>query len=227
MAAVRSALYAVIFYAGTALAVFGAFPVALLGRRRLRRYVRGWVLFHRWCAHRLLGIAPRIEGAVPRDAALFAAKHESMYETIALVAMLDDPAIVMKRELTQIPLWGWLARRYGVIAVDRAAGGAALRKMILEAKAQRVEGRPILIFPEGTRVAPGERVPLRPGFTGLYRALGLPVAAIAVDSGRLWPRGFVKRPGTITFRFAAPIPPGLPRAQIEERVHAGINALSR
>lgn len=227
MAVLRSLLYALIFYAGTVLYVLGAFPVALFGRRPLRRYVRGWVLFHRWCAHRLLGIAPRVEGTISRDAALFAAKHESMYETIALVAMLDDPAIVMKRELTEIPLWGWLARCYGVIAVDRAAGGAALRKMILEAKAQRMEGRPILIFPEGTRVAPGKSVPLRPGFTGLYRALGLPVAAIAVDSGRLWPRGFVKRPGTITFRFAPPIPPGLPRDEIEQRVHAAINLLSR
>ena len=226
MALIRSLLYAVIFYAGTVIAVIAAFPISLLGRPRLRTFVRGWSRFHGGCARYLLGIVPRIEGAIPRRPVLFAAKHQAMYETIALVAMLDDPAVVMKRELVEIPLWGWLARRYGVIAVDRDAGGAALRKLLSEARMQRAEGRSIIIFPEGTRVAPGEAPPLRPGFAGLYRALGLPVAPIAIDSGRLWPRSFVKRPGTVTFRFGEAIPPELPRGAVEARVHAAINALN-
>ena len=94
------------------------------------------------------------------------------------------------------------------------------------AEAAIAEGRPIIIFPEGTRVPPGETPPLQPGFAGLYRALKLPVVPVAVDSGRLAPRNsFVKRPGIVTFRFGAAIPPGLKRDEIEARVHAAINAL--
>jgi 1-acyl-sn-glycerol-3-phosphate acyltransferase len=128
--------------------------------------------------------------------------------------------------LTRIPLWGWVVRRYGVIPVDRAGGAAALRTMMRAASAAIAEGRPIVIFPEGTRVAPGARPPLQPGFAGLYRALKLPVAPVAVDSGRLWPRrSFVKQAGVVTMRFGDPIPLGLPREAVEAAVHAAINAL--
>ena len=144
---------------------------------------------------------------------------------MAIATMLGAPAIVMKRELAQIPVWGWAARRYGVIVVDRAANAKALRQMMREAKAALGEGRSVLIFPEGTRVAPGEQPPIRSGFAGLYRALGLPVVPVALDSGRLWPRRGPKRPGTVTFRFGARIAPGLDRADVEVQVHRGINAL--
>jgi 1-acyl-sn-glycerol-3-phosphate acyltransferase len=134
----------------------------------------------------------------------------------------------MKRELSDIPLWGWVARRYGIIPVDREGGAGALRRMMRAAEGAIAEGRPLIIFPEGTRVAPGEQPPLQPGFAGLYRALKLPVVPLAVDSGRLWPRGkFLKRPGIVTFRFAPPIAPGLKREEIESRVHEAINALDR
>jgi 1-acyl-sn-glycerol-3-phosphate acyltransferase len=140
--------------------------------------------------------------------------------------MLGRPAAVVKRELTDIPAWGWVARRYGVIPVDRSGGAATLRRMLAAARAALAEGRPILIFPEGTRVEPGNQPPLQPGFAGLYRALGLPVVPIALDSGRLWPRRrFAKRAGIVTMRFGEPIPPGLPRAEIEARVHEAINVL--
>jgi 1-acyl-sn-glycerol-3-phosphate acyltransferase len=131
----------------------------------------------------------------------------------------------MKRELADMPLFGWITRRYGVIAVDRAAGAKALRAMLAEARQAAETGRPIAIFPEGTRVRPGETPPLRPGFSGLYRALGLPVVPIAVDSGRLWGRGVLKKPGTVHFQIAEVIPTGLGREEIEARVHAGINLL--
>jgi 1-acyl-sn-glycerol-3-phosphate acyltransferase len=125
-----------------------------------------------------------------------------------------------------MPGWGRAARLYGMIPVDRAGGATALRRMLKAADQAVAAGRPIIIFPEGTRVAPGEQPPLQPGFAGLYRALGLPVVPVAIDSGRLWPRHrFIKRPGFVTFRFADPIPPGLPRREIEARVHAAINAL--
>jgi 1-acyl-sn-glycerol-3-phosphate acyltransferase len=226
MAALRSLVFALIFYGGTVPAVLFSFPIGLLGTRAIRNWAHLWVRFHRLCARYLLGISSRIEGAPPTGAALVAVKHQSMYETLEIILMLREPAIVLKRELIRIPLWGWVVRRYGVIAVDRTAGAVALRAMMRAGEAAIAEGRPIVIFPEGTRVTPGTQPPLQPGFAGLYRALKLPVTPVAVDSGRLSPRNsFVKRPGTITFRFGETIPPGLKRDGIEAAVHRAINVL--
>ena len=225
MSLIRSILFALVFYPGTAVAVLGAFLIAPFGKERLRNYAVGWARFHRWCAQVLLGIRTRIEGERPSGPALIAVKHQSMYETIELLLILDKPAVVVKRELADIPGWGKVAQLYGVIPVDREGSASALRAMIRAARASLAEGRGIVIYPEGTRVSPGEQPPLRPGFAGLYSQLRLPVVPVAVDSGRLWPRSFVKRPGVITFRFADPIPPGLPRTEAEQRVHAAINAL--
>lgn len=226
MNALRSALFALFFYPGTAGAVLLAFPAALLGREAITRVTYGWARWHRWCAAWLLGVRVRIEGTPPRGVVLVAAKHQSMFETIEMLLWLDRPAVVLKRELADLPGWGWVARRYGVIPVDRAGGAAALRRMLKAAQAAIAQGRPILIFPEGTRVAPGEQPPLQPGFAGLYRSLGLPVVPVALDSGRIWPKhSFVKRSGTVTVRFLEPIPPGLSRPEIEGAVHAAINQL--
>ena len=222
----RSALFALLFYGWTVVAVLLSFPISLFGTRSVRAWAHVWLRGHRWCAAHLLGIRGRVEGRVAEGAVIVAAKHQSMFETFEIVLMLNEPAIVLKRELADIPLWGWVVRRYGVIPVDRSGGGAALRRMMRAAEAAIAEGRPILIFPEGTRVPPGERPPLQPGFAGLYRALKLPVVPVALDSGRLWPRHrFVKRPGIVTLRFGEPIPPGLSRGEIESAVHAAINAL--
>lgn len=226
MALLRSLLFALVFYPGTLGAVLIAFPLSLLGPQAVRRQAVRWARFHRWCARRLLGVRSRIEGEIPSGPLLFASKHQSMYETLELLVILDDPAIVVKRELADVPLWGAVARKQGVIPVDRTGSAAALRTMLRAARAAVADDRPIVIFPEGTRVLPGEHPPLRAGFAGLYRSLELPVVPVALDSGRLWPRGaFVKRPGVITFRFQEPIPPGLPRDEIETRVHAAINRL--
>lgn len=228
MAFLRSLAFVLIFYSGTFLCVLVALPASLFGRQPLRGVTHFWVAFHGWCTRNLLGIRTRIEGDVPQGAVLVAAKHQSMYETMEVVSFLHEPAIIMKRELSDIPLWGWVARRYGIIPVDREGGATALRHMMRAAASAIAEGRPLIIFPEGTRVAPGERPPLQPGFAGLYRALKLPVVPLAVNSGLLWPRGkFLKRPGIVTFRFAPPIPPGLKRDEIEARVHEAINALDR
>lgn len=226
MNALRSALFAAIFYGATALFVLAAFPIALLGRGPLRRHVGRWARFHRLCARAILGITSRVEGERPSGAVLVPAKHQSMFETLEVVLLLDEPAVVMKRQLADIPLFGLITLRYGCIPVDREGGAAALRRMMRAAEAAIAEGRPIVIFPEGTRVAPGEQPPLQSGFAGLYRALRLPVVPLALDSGRLWPaRGFVKRPGIVTMRFGAAIPPGLGRNEIEAAVHRAINAL--
>jgi len=221
----RSIVFSIVFYIGSLFAVLSAFPVSLAGSAALRRHAIGWSLFHRWCARYLLGIRIRIEGSWPPGPILYAVKHQAMFETLELLAMLDGPVPVMKRELADIPLWGPVAQRYGVIPVDRSGSASALRQMLRRAREVVAQGLPIVIFPEGTRVAPGTRLPLQPGFAGLYQTLRLPVIPVALDSGVVWPRGFVKRAGVITFRFGELIPPGLPRPEIEARVFAAINAL--
>ena len=223
---VRSTLFALLFYPGSLVASLLALPALVIGDRSLRRVVHGWAAFHRWAAGSLLGIRTRIEGRLPEGTVLVAVKHQSMYETGEMVQVLSEPVIVLKRELADLPLWGRAAQRYGMIPIDREGGAAALRRMLKAANQAVAAGRPIVIFPEGRRVLPGEQPPLQPGFAGLYRSLGLPVVPVAIDSGKVWPRrSFVKRPGTVTMRFGEPIPPGLPRQEIEARVHAAINGL--
>ena len=223
---IRSILFALFFYPGTVLAVLAAFPAALIGKDAVWWVTRSWAKYHRWCAAVLLGVRTRIEGERPGGTAIVAVKHQSMFETIEMILVLDDPVVVMKRELSDIPLWGWVARQYGIIPVDRSGGAAALRRMLKAGHAAREQGRPIAIFPEGTRVAPGHQPPLQPGFAGLYKALGLPIVPLALDSGRLWPRRrFVKKPGIVTMRFGTPIPAGLPRPEMEAAVHRAINCL--
>ena len=227
MTALRSLLYAAIFYPATALFVLGCFIGALFGPTEMRSVVLGWARFHHWLARALLGIDSRVVGEIPAGPHLVAVKHESMYETLEMVRLSrEPPVIVLKRELSDMPLFGWATRQWGVIPVDRKAGPKALREMLASGKAAVASGRPVMIFPEGTRVPPGEAPPLQSGFAGLYRALGLPVVPVAVDSGRLWGRGLVHRSGTVTFLVGETIPPGLPRDEIEGRVHAAINALA-
>ena len=225
MAVVRSLLYAAIFYPATFLWVAIGVPVSLFGRRPTLAVVLSWVAMHHWVARRILGIRIRLEGDVPRGPLLIAAKHQSMFETLEMVRITNLPIIVMKKELADIPLFGQLTRRYGVIPVERSAGAKALRALVEEGRDAVSSGRPVIIYPEGTRVQVGETPELKSGFAALYRALGLPVVPVALDSGRLWGRGFVHRSGTITFKVGETIPPGLPRKTVEARVHAAINAL--
>ncbi len=225
MQAVRSFTYAVIFYSGTVLLIFAALVATMFGTAAIRWIVHRWAGFHHWLAEAVLGIRAEIHGRIPDGAVLIAVKHGSMYETLEALRIADTPVIVLKQELSSLPLFGWLTRRYGVIPVDRGAGAKALREMVKLGREAVRQGRPILIFPEGTRVAAGSTPPLGSGFAGLYRALGLPVVPVAVDSARLWRRGLVKRSGTIHFKVGETIPPGLKRDEIERRVHAAINAL--
>ena len=221
----RSLLFAALFYPATVLWVLAGIVATPFGRRPTLAVVLSWVDLHHWLTEHVLGIRTRIEGTIPSGAYLVAVKHQSMFETLEMVRLAKLPVIVMKKELADIPLFGFMTRRYGVIPVERSAGAKALRGMVAEGKEAIAAGRPVIIFPEGTRVRPGAAPPLRSGFSGLYRALGLPVVPVAVDSGRLWGRGFVKRSGTITFKIGETIPAGLKRNDIEARVHAEINAL--
>lgn len=226
MNAIRSLAFSAVFYLGSVYFATAALVYAAVGRDAIIRHVRRWGFFHDWCARNLMGVTYRIEGTIPPGAALIAVKHESMYETIQTLAILDRPATVMKRELLKIPLWGRATQLYGNIAVDRDAGATALRAMLADAKKLIAEGRPILIFPEGTRVPRGEAPELKSGISGLYRLLKLPVVPIACDSGRLLPKHGKRRPGIVTFKVGETIPPGLPREEFEARVHGAINALN-
>lgn len=226
MAALRSALFALLFYPGTLLYVLVILAATPFGTAPVQRWVHRWAKFHYWLVQHVLGIRFQWDGAIPEGPYLIAVKHQAMVEAVDTLRFARSPVVVMKRELSQMPLWGNAARAYGVIGVNRDAGAAALREMMVEAKKAAAAGRPVIIFPEGTRIPLGEAPPLRAGFAGLYRILGLPVVPIALDSARVWPRGFIKRPGTIRFKVGEVIPPGLKRDEIEARVHAAINALN-
>ena len=226
MALIRSLLFNMLFYPGTLVYVLGVILFSPFGDRTVQAIVHGWSDYHHWLVTHVLGIRMRVEGHIPEGPYLIAFKHEAMVETIEALRLARKPVVVMKRELTQIPLFGWVTLRYGVIGVDREAGSKALRTMLAEGRRAIEQRRPVAIFPEGTRVPHGQRPELRPGFAGLYRALGLPVVPVAHDSGRLWGRGLVKRPGTIRFKVGEVIPAGLKREEVEARVREAINALN-
>ena len=225
MLLLRSLLYAAIFYPATFIWVVSGLVGSLFSRRATMAVVLSWVELNHWLFENVLGIRVRIEGSVPPGQHLIAVKHQAMLETLEMVRITHLPVIVIKRELADIPLFGWMTRCYGVIPVERSAGAKALRRLVAEGQAAVATGRSVIIYPEGTRVRVGDTPELRSGFAALYRALGLPVIPVATDSGRLWGRGLVHRPGIVTFKIGAPIPAGLKRDEIERRVHSAINAL--
>ena len=225
MQTARALVFSLIFYPGTLLFVIAGLTIGLVSRPAMLAVVFAWARFHHSLANDVLGIRTKTEGVLPSGPYLIAVKHQSMFETIEMLRIAETPIVVLKRELADLPLWGAIARRYGVIPVDREAGPKALREMLAAAKVAKASGRPVAIFPEGTRVPVGQAPPLRPGFAGLYRALDMPVVPIAHDSGKLVGRGLDKKRGTVRFRIGETIPPGLKRDEIEARVHAAINAL--
>ena len=225
IAFLRSCLFTIVFYLGSVVTVTGALMAGLVSRCGLYLGPKIWAGWFLWCSRWLTGVKINIEGDIPAGPHLFAIKHESAYETFLTLWLFTRPAVVMKAELKTIPVWGAAATRHGSIFVDREGSAAMLRTMMKAAQAAVKDGRPVVIFPEGTRVAVGATPSLAAGFAGLYKILKLPVVPVALDSGSAWPKGFIKRPGVVTFRFAAPIPPGLPRDDIEARVHAAINQL--
>lgn len=225
MAALRSLLFYLIFYGFSAVLVIASVLAIPFGRDALRRVVATWGRWHRWCLKALLKIDVIVEGDMPEGALLIAVKHESYFEAIDMPRLFHFPTVFAKRELFLIPGWGLSARIYGLIPVARDKGARALREMIKTAKLRVGEGRPLVIFPEGTRVGHGEAPPLQSGFAGTYKLLGLPVVPVAVNSGPIYHR-LIKQPGTITYRVGETIPAGLRRDDIETRVHAAINALN-
>ncbi len=221
----RNAAFYLVFYLGSVFVTTAALASLAISRDAFRRRVENWSGLQRWCVRHLLGCEVRIENQSVQRAVLYAVKHESFFEAIDAPTLFDTPAVFAKKELFDIPLWGRAALAYGLVPVARGEGARTLKAMIRAAKATIADGRPLVIFPEGTRVPHGQRGGLQAGFAGLYKMLGLPVIPVAVDSGPIYHRG-VKRRGTITYRFGEEIPPGLPRAEVEARVLDAINALN-
>ncbi|GMN14805.1 lysophospholipid acyltransferase family protein [Altererythrobacter sp. MTPC7] len=225
MHVLRSLLFYPVFYVVSSFYVIAAVAAMAVDRSWLRRVVSGWGRFHRACCRVLLGIDVVQEGGPLDEPALYAIRHESFFEAIDAPALFHLPSVFAKRELFNLPGWGRAAIAYGLIPVARDGGAKALRELIHEARRKAKEGRPLVIFPEGTRVPHGERRKLQSGFAGIYKMVGLQVVPVAVNSGPLYHRLW-KRRGQITYRFGEPIPPGLKREEIEARVEEAINALS-
>lgn len=224
----RSALFNLLFFSITATMAVAILPTLLLPRHWLMRVVRFWAGLMLALLDHVCGIRLRVTGAEHLPAsgpALVAAKHQSAFDTIVWLRLLPDPAYVLKRELMYLPVWGWLARKARMIAVDRAAGGVALRHLLRAGREAAAEGRQMVIFPEGTRVAPGAHVPYQPGVAALAAATGLPVLPVATDSGLCWGRrSFRKRPGTITVAVLPPLPAGLKREELMQRLETEIES---
>lgn len=227
MAFIRTLLYKILFFGGSAFHAIFAFLASLTSAKLMRIVVSNWSSYQSFCTRWILGVKVKIDGEVPNRPVLYAIKHESMFETIHMPSMFYHPSVVAKIQLSKIPFWGAAARRYGMIFVDRDGGAGALRQMLTQSKKTIAEGRPIIIFPEGTRVRRGQRPPLQSGFAGLYKMLRIPVVPVAVDSGKLFPRdAWIYRSGTVTYKVGEEIPAGLSRDEIEARVHEAINALN-
>lgn len=228
MLTLRSALFLVWFAAISVIVNVGGLPVLLLtaDATLAAASVWGWlVLFGlKWIA----GTGLEVRGRLHDPRVLVASKHFSMWETIAFLALLPRPAIVLKESLLRIPFYGWYCRKMRMIAIDRSAGSKSIRIMAEHARAALDNGRPVVIFPEGTRKKPGARPDYKPGVAALYAQLRVPCVPVAHNSGLFW-SGFFKRPGTIVVEFLDPIPPGLPRQQfmdeLETRIEEAANRL--
>ena len=231
MSWLTSILSAIVFYIGTSVLVILMLPVCL-SARIAPLAGRLWGRFASFVAW-ISGISFRLEGNVPKGKqVIYAVKHQSAWETMVLFWVLYDPIIVMKQELMRIPFIGWVFKRTGSIGVDRSAGMAALKKLKHDALIALETGRPLLIFPQGTRVLPRTEAPYQIGVYALYSATGLPVVPVALNSGSFWPRkGIRKYPGCITLEFLPEIAPGLPRAAfmatLEEQIEQATARLEK
>lgn len=232
MVMLRSILFAFAFYAVTALFLVIGSPL-LLGPRRwamagLRLHGSTCV----WLLRIVAGTRMEVRGhdKLPKGACLVAAKHQSAWDTFALIPLFRDPAIVLKAELAFIPLYGWFCRKFQHIIVSRDRAAVALKVMLIDSRARAAEGREIVIFPEGTRSPPGAPPDYKPGIVALYEGLDLPCVPVALNSGLFWPRrSFMRYPGTIVVEFLDPLPPGMDRrqfrAELERRIETATDRL--
>ena len=227
MPALRSFAFNLLMYGWSLAIMLVGLPVLAMPRPAVFVVARLWARGILWLLAATVGLRHRLARPENRISgpAIYASKHQSAWDTLVFMTLLDRPAYVVKRELIFVPLLGWYLLRTGMIPVDRAGGTRALRRMTTAARAAVADGRPLVIFPEGTRVALGARHPYHPGIAAVYGQLDVPVVPVALNSGLFWGRRrFVKRPGVITIEYLPSIPPGLPRrafmAELERRIES-------
>jgi len=233
VAGLRSLLFNLGFYVWTALVLIAAFPVLFCRYPEIYWLGRLWVSGTLRMLKFLVGLDHQAVGLenLRERPAIYAVKHQSAWDTLIFALYLHYPAYVLKRELLYLPLFGIYLLRAGMIPVDRRGRASALKGMQAAAKRRREEGRDLLIFPEGTRVAPGHHQAYQPGVAALYGHLDLPVVPVALNSGVFWGRrSFIKKPGTITLEFLPAIEPGLARkafmAELENRLEGACRRLA-
>ncbi len=232
MILLRSLLFTLFFYAWSVLMCLLLLPTLVGPRSWLKFGFKVWSSVTMAGLHALAGVRVEIRGRqhLPEGAALIAAKHQCMLDTIVPFAMVPDACLVLKKELTRIPFYGWYALRGRMIVVDREAQAAALRKLVTDSRERMAEQRQLLIFPEGHRMEPGAAPDYKPGVAALYRDLDLPCVPVATNSGAHWPaHGVLRRPGVVVFEFLEPIPAGLKRgafmAELQNRIETASDAL--
>ncbi|ODN72651.1 lysophospholipid acyltransferase family protein [Methylobrevis pamukkalensis] len=221
----RSLLFNLLLYTWMILSMTLGMPLMLLPRRKVLAIAKWW--FRGLMAlHRItIGVQHRFQGLdrIPQGPLIVACKHQSMWETLALVPLFDDAVFVLKRELTWIPVFGWWLMRMSMIPVDRGKGSRALATMSAATREALAAGRQVLIFPEGTRRELGAEPAYKIGIAKLYMAFDVPCLPVALDSGLVWRRrSFLQRPGTITVSVLEPIPPGLPPREFFTRMQTRI-----
>lgn len=234
MSFLRSTLFNLCFYVITASMAVLASPFILADRLWLVRAMELWARTINRLLPLLVDIRIEIRGrehyraAMESGSCIIASKHQSAWDTFVWHNEVEDPAIVMKKELLSIPFYGWISQRVGMLAVDRKAGASALRRLVGQARERVASGRPIVIFPQGTRAPAGagvEDVPYQPGTAALYGQLKVPVVPVALNSGLFWRRhSWLRRPGTIVLEYQPPIPPGLKRREFEARLVESIES---
>jgi 1-acyl-sn-glycerol-3-phosphate acyltransferase len=229
VAVVRAVAFNLLFFSWTAVAVLFGLPALLFGRDGVFFMARLWARGAFWLLAVVVGLHHRVLGLerLPPAPLIVAIKHQSSWDIAAGALLFEQPAFVLKRELTWIPFFGLYLLLGGMIPIDRQAGGSALRSLLRRGRRAAEAGQSVVIFPEGTRTPPGTRRPYQPGVAGLYDHLRLPVAPVALNSGLFWGRrSFIKRPGTITIEILEPIPPGLERRVFLEELERRLETAS-
>ena len=227
MLVIRSVVFNVLFYLNLLVHFIAAIPTLAMPRWGIIAVARFWARTNLWLLRMVCGIRVEFRGVekIPPGPLLVSSKHQSLWETFALLLILPDPAYIMKRELMWIPFFGWYTWKAGMIPVDRSRGSQALAEMNACARREAQRNRQIIIFPEGTRRPPGAEPKYKYGVVHLYAEMGVPCLPIALNSGLFWPRRSIRRyPGTIRVEVLDPIPPGLGKDEFFERLQGEVEA---
>jgi 1-acyl-sn-glycerol-3-phosphate acyltransferase len=218
---VRSIIFNALFYLNTLLYLIVALPTFFMPYRAIIAVAKSWGRTNLVLLRVVAGIDVEIRGRekIPSGPIIVAVKHQSAWETFALLPLFDNPVIILKRELQWIPIFGWLTIKGRMVPVDRRKGVQALNAMIERARVELSRQRQLIIFPEGTRRPAGAEPRYKFGIAHLYAAEGVPCVPIALNSGLFWARRSIRRvPGTVLVEILDPIPPGLDKDEFFERL---------